>query len=158
MIYDRTQADIDEARELRTKLGRGEALTEDEVRQLERGTLTVVTLNRIENKMSELSQSLKNKGNSTNIATKSWIHGDYFYKNDFERWISILDKLKMFAPSLTVDTPTVDEALTFDGINKVEKILVDTEEAIGRLDTETELGYALGTSYLGIYAQKGETV
>ena len=55
MIYNRTENDIETARNLiETKVKNFEELTEDEVAKIERGTFTVNTLNRIEQKQAEL--------------------------------------------------------------------------------------------------------
>ena len=54
MIFDRTQEDIEKAYELRSKLQNGDSLTESEMTLLERGTLTINTLNRIEEKIIQL--------------------------------------------------------------------------------------------------------
>lgn len=154
MIFDRTQADIDEARELRTKLGRGEALTEDETAKLEKGTLTLTALNRIESKQRDIVQKLNANGYTVSLDTKTWAHGDYFYKSDFERWLSNISRLKSYAPSVTVDPPEIAEALTFEGINKVERILYDTGSAADRLGSEIDIGLALGLAQVGIYGGK----
>ena len=55
MIFDRTQNDVDTAILLRnTKVKKFETLTESEIATLEKGTLTINTLNRIEAKQEEL--------------------------------------------------------------------------------------------------------
>ena len=55
MIFDRTQNDVDTAILIRSeKVQNFETLTESEIATLEKGTLTINTLNRIENKQSEL--------------------------------------------------------------------------------------------------------
>ena len=56
MIFDRTQNDVDAAISLRNKKVKGfESLTSEEINTLERGTITINTLNRIENKQMELA-------------------------------------------------------------------------------------------------------
>ena len=56
MIYNRTENDIETARNLiETKVKNFAELTEDDVAKIERGTFTVNTLNRIEQKQAELN-------------------------------------------------------------------------------------------------------
>ena len=55
MIFDRTAADVEEAIRIRKeKVQKMQDLTEEEINILERGTLTINTLNRIEEKQEEL--------------------------------------------------------------------------------------------------------
>ena len=61
MIFDRTQNDVDTAILLRdTKVKKFETLTESEIATLEKGTLTINTLNRIENKQEEFVKTILN--------------------------------------------------------------------------------------------------
>ena len=80
MIYDRVQADIDTALIIRKKLQQGETLTEAEIGVLERGTLTINTLNRIEQKQAELIEIFNLLGywNTNGIENKEWKYTGYF--------------------------------------------------------------------------------
>ena len=54
MIFDRTQNDVDTAILLRdTKIKKFETLTESEIATLEKGMLTINTLNRIEDRQEQ---------------------------------------------------------------------------------------------------------
>ena len=59
MIFDRTQNDVDTAILLRnTKVKNFETLTESDIATLEKGTLTINTINRIENKQEEFVKTI----------------------------------------------------------------------------------------------------
>ena len=89
MIFDRTQNDVDTAILLRdTKVKNFETLTESEIATLEKGTLTINTLNRIENKQEELKNLFNDMGYwNTPTNNKTWSENDIFNVDDFHRII-----------------------------------------------------------------------
>lgn len=130
MITDRTQADVDKALEIRDeKVKVFKTLSEDDINTLERGTITINTLNRIENKQDELKNLFNDMGYwNTNIITKTdWVNGDIFYKEDFQRIINNENILRIafFAYSDTPKTP--DISFHYEDINSLEKILEDLD-------------------------------
>jgi hypothetical protein len=132
MIYDRTQNDIETARNLiETKVKKFIALSDEEVNSIERGTLTVNTLNRIEDKQAELSSLLKAEGYwSKNIENRWWTYYDIFNEDDFYRILDNCQVLKeaFFVYSNTPQTPYA--VYHFDNINSIERILFDLEKMI----------------------------
>jgi hypothetical protein len=130
MIYDRTQADVDEAVRIRKeKVQNFEDLTEEDIRILERGTLTINTLNRIEEKQEELKNLFAEDFYfSEAMEHKSWTYTDYFKKSDFDRISKNLDSLKeaYFTYASTPDTPN-NNYTKFETINDIEKILYDLD-------------------------------
>jgi hypothetical protein len=130
MIYNRTQADIDDAIAIRTRLQNGETLTEADIEALERGTLTINTLNRIEQKQAELKEIFNALGywNTNGIEIEEWSYTGYFRQEDFDRILQNLEILKS-AYYVYSDTPSVPNAnyRQFDTINAVEHILNDLE-------------------------------
>ena len=63
MIYNRTATDVSLAKRLRAeKVQKFIELTDDEVQTLERGTITINTLNRIEDKQAEIKAMLDDMG------------------------------------------------------------------------------------------------
>lgn len=132
MIFDRTQNDVDTAILLRdTKVKKFEALTESEIATLEKGTLTINTLNRIENKLAELQTLLNSMVYFTEEFTSTtWAYSDYFHQSDFDKMLDSINKLKnAFYVSVT-DVPN-DNYRHFKTINSVEKILYNIESLIG---------------------------
>lgn len=130
MIFDRTQNDVDTAILLRdTKVKKFEALTESEIATLEKGTLTINTLNRIENKQRELKNLLDSDVYFVeNFESKSWNYTDYFKQVDFDRIVENLNKLKnaYFVYSATPQV-TDNNYRRYQTINAVEHILNDLD-------------------------------
>lgn len=132
MIFDRIQNDIDTAISLRSRLQNDEALTSAEIQQLERGTLTYNTLNRIEEKQAELKNLFTEMGYySPKIVNKSWNGYRYFRQADFNR---ILENMQTLVNSFFVyfDTPKIPENnyRKYQVINDTEKILFDLDVMI----------------------------
>lgn len=130
MITDRTQEDVNAAISLReTKVKNFEELTDEEVLIMERGTMTINTLNRIEQKQDDLKRRLNEIGYwNTNIINKmDWNYTDIF---DFQR---VIDNLKIlrnafFVYEFTPNTPP--PSYHYKDINALEKILVDLDAMI----------------------------
>ena len=135
MIFDRTQNDVDTAIFLRdTKVKKFEELTESEIATLEKGTLTINTLNRIESKQEELKNLFNDMGYwNTPITNKVWGENDIFDNNgerDFQR---ILDNTNILRQAFFVykDTPnTPPVSYHYNDINALEKILYDLDVMI----------------------------
>ena len=128
MIFDRTQNDVDTAIILRDiKVKNFQELTESEIETLEKGTLTINTLNRIETKQEELKNLFNDIGYwNTPITNKQWTENDIFDNNgerDFQR---ILDNTNILRQAFFVykDTPnTPPVSYHWQDINALEKIL-----------------------------------
>lgn len=132
MIFDRKKSDVNTAKNLiLSKVQKGASLTADETAILEKGTLTINTLNRIENKHSELATLLSNVGYySEPITTKTWNYSGLFTSDEFDRIINnteILRKSALVYES-TPNTPFPD--YYYENINAIEKILYDIESMV----------------------------
>lgn len=132
MIFDRTQNDVDAAIRLRSgKVQNFQSLTADEIETLERGTLTITTLNRIENKQKEL-KTLFNDMGYWNMETKNktWAYEDVFYGEDFQRILANTNILReaFFTYTDTPSTPPV--SYHYSNINALEKILYDLDNMV----------------------------
>lgn len=135
MIYDRTENDVKNAYELRKKITGGAALSDDEKELLERGTLTLHTLNRIENKVKELKaiiNSIGYYGDECKLKDGEWDYSDDFKREDFLRIRACVNGLK---DAFYVATGATDEIgtnyLTYETINRTEKTLFELEKEIG---------------------------
>ena len=129
MIFDRTQNDVDTAVILITeKVQTGAELTEQETDILEKGTLTINTLNRIENKTAELKALFDDIGYfAGNVNTRIWEYSQIFGIEDFEIILANLDVLRR-AYYIYKETPDIPRArYHFQNINDIEKILSDLE-------------------------------
>ena len=130
MIFDRTQDDVDAAVVLRReKVQAFQELSESEIETLEKGTLTINTLNRIEDKQLELKNLLDSDVYFVeNFESKSWSFTDYFKQADFDRILDNLSKLKRayFVYSTTPQV-TDNNYRRYQTINAVEHILNDLD-------------------------------
>ena len=127
MIFDRTDADRKAASAIREeKVKKFLALTADEVAQLERGFVTVNTLNRIEDAEADLKDLFDAYGVTVGtITTKTWTDSGYFDSADFARILDNLRALKTAFYSLKT-TPKVPGAnWKYQTWNAIEKILYD---------------------------------
>jgi hypothetical protein len=132
MIFDRTQNDVDTAILLRdTKVKKFETLTESEIATLEKGTLTINTLNRIENKQEELKNLFNDMGYwNTPIINKTWGENDIFNADDFQRILDNTNVLRraFFVYKNTPNTPPI--SYHYNDINDLEKILYNLDVMI----------------------------
>lgn len=132
MIFDRTRNDVETAISLiNNKVKKFLTLTNDEIAILEKGTLTINTINRIENKQSELKMLFNGMGYyGTPITSKTWEYSEIFDKENFERIINNTDLLKK-AFFVNPSTPSIPKPIYhFSNINSLEKILYDLENKI----------------------------
>lgn len=132
MIFDRTQNDVDTAIILRSeKVQKFQELTEDEIAILEKGTLTINTLNRIETKQEELKNLFNDMGYwNTPTTNKVWDYSQIFNVNEFQR---IVDNTTILQNAFFVykDTPgTPPVSYHYNDINALEKILYDLDVMI----------------------------
>lgn len=132
MIFNRTVEDVNNAIKIRTeKVQNGLSLSQEDVEILERGTITINTLNRIEEAQDTLKSTFNDMGYwNTPISNKHWIENDIFSKDDFERIVENLNVLKnaFFVHSNTPNTPNAE--YHFENINAIEKILSDLDVMI----------------------------
>lgn len=130
MIYDRTIEDVTQALEIRKNyVQKGLPIEQSQIDILERGTLTINTINRIENKIQEL----QNKFNEIyyfcgDVSIKNWQYSQiFYYETEFAR---ILHNIELLMQAFYVkdDTPQIPEIdVYFQNINDMEKILYDLE-------------------------------
>lgn len=141
MIFDRTQADVDEAKRVLDEYfkpgveldfsGTGGYTVRDLhewIEKVERGCLTDNTLNRIEDKQAELQNLFNDLGYfSQPFTNKTWETGDVFTVDDFQRIIDNENTLRkaFFVYNDTPDTP--DISFHYSDINALEKILNDLD-------------------------------
>lgn len=132
MIFNRTQADVDTALSIRKeKVQTFTELTESDITTLERGMLTINTLNRIEEKQAELKGLFNDMGYwNTPVVNKTWNYDDVFYTDDFQRIIDNTNVLRnaFFVYADTPATPPI--SFGYEDINSLEKILFDLDVMI----------------------------
>lgn len=132
MIFNRTQDDVDASIDIIKNTKNAEDLTLEQRQQLERGTLTINTLNRIENKQTELKNLFNSIGYyNVEVDNREWTYTDYFFPSDFARILINLESLKkaFFVYSTTPIVPD-DNYRRYQTINAVEKNLYDLDAMI----------------------------
>ena len=147
MITDRTASDVSLAKTLRAKLQSGQTLSDAEISILERGALTINTLNRIEEKQAELKGLLNRAGYyNTPIVNKSWTYQGFFNETEFKRLLNNLNVLRtaFFVFSDTPETPPI--SFDYNDINSLEKILFDLETMLNDMKSRYR---ECGTIYCG---------
>ena len=132
MIFDRTQNDVDTAIILRReKVQKFQELSEREIAILEKGTMTINTLNRIENKQEELKNLFNDMGYwNTPIINKAWEENDIINVDEFQRILDNTNVLRnaFFIYTDTPNTPPI--SYYWQDINSLEKILNDLDVMI----------------------------
>ena len=131
MIFDRTQSDVAAAISLRdTKIKNFQQLTQAETETLERGMLTINTLNRIEDKEAELGAILKAWNYiSFDIEPKKWGINDIFKKDDFSRLTNNATKLRNAFSKEIGNQKKLTVAYSWQALNALEKLIYDIEQA-----------------------------
>lgn len=135
LIYDRTQADVDDAKALISKYMRGEVLDGYEQEMWERGLrgcYNTSDVNRVEYHTRELQNILNANGYNIQIDTRLWSKPDIMRYSDIVRYLgninAILDAFgrSANAPKL----PGIDRWIDYIAANDIEKILYVTRELI----------------------------
>lgn len=132
MVFDRKAADVSSAKKIReNKIQKGIALTKNDIEILERGCVTINTLNRIENKQNELKKMFNDMGYfDTPLSNKNWSATQYFTQKDLERICENNAILKK-AFFVYISTPkTAMPRYHFGEFNAIERMLSDLEDMV----------------------------
>lgn len=123
MIFDRTEQDVKEASRLREeKVKKFIPLSDEEKEIMERGFLTVNTINRIERVRAWLVSELQSMGYyNIPIISKEWNIGDIYTLGDFFEWTKNLYAFKENFLEYGGDLPNND--YHYKSINIIEKNL-----------------------------------
>lgn len=136
LIYDRTAEDVSAAGNIRAKyqaLRDWSGLTEAETAQLERGTLTNVTLNRVANAVSTLASALNAAGYTVETTSQSFSETDRLKRSKYSVYLTNVQTLRdaIAVRATTPELPAADAKLDYVGANSIEKILADLDELLG---------------------------
>jgi hypothetical protein len=129
MIFNRTSGDVLQAIEIRkNKISQGITPTTEELATMERGSFTINTANRVEDKQAELKIRFNDMGYyNFSITNKSWQYGDIFYDSDLRRLTENTAILRRAFFALP-DTPTNPRAeYHYREMNLMEKVLYDLD-------------------------------
>lgn len=127
LIFDRTEADIEQARSIiNEKIKKFLATTKEEESIVERGAFLPSTVQRIEDSEKELFVLLKDLAYyGEEPSTKEWVLGDIFSEEDMSRIIENGELLResffTYSATPTKASPKYD----YKNLNKIEKLLYD---------------------------------
>lgn len=106
-------------------------LTDEEKYILERGFVTIDTINRIESKQAQLQNLIRKMGYSGEVfSNKVWQHGDYFVEDDLLRLFKNNDELRQRFFVYSDTPPRMEASYGFEEFNGIEKTLYDIEKII----------------------------
>ena len=136
LIYDRTQTDVNTAGSIRAKyqaLRDWSGLTEAEITQLERGTLTSVTLNRVSTAVQTLAVELNAAGYAVETIPQSFAETDIVRLSQWRQYLANVQALRdaYYTLTETGELPDAADKLDYIGANTIEKILADIDLLIG---------------------------
>ena len=128
MIYNRNIIDVSKSLEILDKIKSGQTPTEEEIEVLERGTLTINTLNRIENKQAELSSLLYEwKYLKEPLVNKNWADTDIFVVSDMVRLTNNTLALRDAFYVISKNEINPKQYYTFAQFNFIEKTLYESD-------------------------------
>lgn len=135
LIYNRTRADVNDAKALISKYMRGEALDGYEQELWDkglRGCYNTSDVNRVEYHTRELQNILNSNGYNIHIDTRLWAKPDIMRYSDIVRYLgNIKTILDVFGRSASAPKlPDIDRWIDYIAANDIEKILYVTRELI----------------------------
>ena len=136
LIYDRTESDVNAADDIRAKyqaLMDWSGLTDAEISQLERGTLTNVTLNRVSAAVQTLAAELNAVGYTVEILPQTFAETDTICLPQWRQYLANVQALRdaYYTLAETGQLPGAEDRLDYIGANNIEKILADIDLLIG---------------------------
>lgn len=154
MIFDRTQADVDTANRIITKINNGEPLTTEEQSLYDaglRGRYNYTDLNRVETKVKELEVLLTNNGYPVQVNTKTnWAGQDELRLADVTRYLGNIAEIRRILPeAMAPAAVTMARWLDYAAANDIERTLWTVEAAIDSISQYLRRSgtFAAGGSY-----------
>ncbi len=141
LIYDRTESDETASAAIRKSyqtLGNWSGLTDAERAQLERGTLTYNTLNRVEAAVKLLAAALTSAGYPVEVTPvlkggksedREWQEGDIVRRAQWATYLDNVQRLRdaYYTLAETGQLPKPEDKLGYVGANTIEKVLADID-------------------------------
>lgn len=137
LVTDRTEADVSRYSELRDK-GWAEMTTAEKAEWVAgmKGAYNASDLNRVASAMAYLSQRFASAGYSVPVSSPTdWANGDIPTNGDLDTYLDDLRRIRaaLAVMDTTPSAPGSMDYLTWAKANDIEKILVDVDDALGRL-------------------------
>ena len=137
LVTDRTEADVSRYSELRDK-GWAAMTTAEKAEWVAgmKGAYNASDLNRVASAMAYLSQRFASAGYSVPVSSPTdWANGNIPRKDDLDTYLDDLRRIRaaLAVMDTTPSAPGSMDYLTWAKANDIEKILVDVDDALGRL-------------------------
>lgn len=156
LITDRTQTDVDYVNRLNKQGIRG--MTDNELAewlQGLKGAYNASDMNRVGRAIRYLVDRLAEIGISVNAPAKvDWTMEDIPTARQAAYYTQYVTRIRD-ALTMPDDVPTITNGfgnLNYEKANDIERILVAVSDMIHNVRSNIDLGWALGTSYTGLYA------
>lgn len=129
MIFDRTAKDVSEAINIRrNKIQKNIELTDEDIRKLEKGSITLSTINRISQKIIDLDAEISEMSYlNGSVSAKIWGENDFFMLDDFKRLTDDTARLKKRFMVFTTTPADPRPEYHYRELNLMEKILYDLD-------------------------------
>ncbi len=137
LIYDRTQADVDEVARLTAGMKAG-TLTDDETSRYFselKGRYNYTDLNRVESMAADVAARLTERGFPTEVAVKTnWAQGDKIRRSDVERYLANIEAIRANLPAgLAPPAVPISRWLDYTAANDIERTLWEAECVLGSI-------------------------
>ena len=136
MVFDRTQADVDDANQIIAKLNHGIMLTAKEQELYDaglKGRYNYTDVNRVEAKAAELAGLLQRNGYPVELETRTdWTGADEMRYDDIVRYIDNIRRIRECFDGMSNMPPAVPLTrwLDYAAANDIERTLWVVESAI----------------------------
>lgn len=122
LIYDRTAADVQTAREQR-----GTVTTPL------KGCYNATDMNRVAAAVTEIAAELNSAGYAVEITPQTFVESDIIRRAQWAQYLSNVQTLRdaIAVRASTPSVPAADAKLDYIGANNIEKILADLDELLG---------------------------
>lgn len=162
LIFDRTKEDVDAALEIRARyqtLGDWTGLTAEETAQLERGTYTAVTLNRVAEKVAELVTTLQENGYSITAHIPAYIGSNTFTESDVKNYLATVAAVRAAFPASesTPEAPDITRWIDYEAANDIERLLWEVSHTIegAKAIMRVSGAFAAGDDYIMQIIRRG---
>lgn len=134
LIFDRTQADVDEVARL-TEGMKARTLTEEERKQYfsaMKGRYSYTDLNRVEAKTAEVAAMLTARGYPTAVVTRTnWTDDDKMHHADIVRYLDNIATIRRILPEVMAPPAVpISRWLDYTAANDIERTLWAVETAL----------------------------
>lgn len=137
LITDRTQSDVNRAKEIIEKAKNIENLSSSELEEYLgglKGCYNISDLNRVEESVKYISDLLNSLSYYNVVDVKTWVDGEFMNSSQLKRYLNNLNILKNAYVVYSTTPVTPPSYKPYNYANDIEKILINIEEIIGNME------------------------